>query len=384
MQTFVADCLSREGYQPVLAYYLPYSIAPDLSVPVFRLLGRQAGKTFEMDETRYERHGIGAWLPELEFTHYWATDLWRTLASSCDFFVSVSGSALAATAFKQLRLPYMSWVASGWEADRCDRVRAFALPRKAIDRCLNAPVLRRMEKAILRTGTILALSQYTKRTLEDIAGPSAVDGIMPMPIATQTFAPAPEKVVAGRIGFVGRLSDPRKNIDLLIETLAILREQSGRDVTLTLIGGEAPPRLLRHIGRLGLETHVSLLPSLSKDELARTLQTLDVFVVPSRQEGLCIAALEAMACGCPIVSTRCGGPEEFVKDGVTGFLVDAEPLAMAAAIEKIVAHRALRARMSSEARRLVSASYSHKVAESIFWRHFAATFTTKRHSCHLS
>src|SRR6185295_9323300 len=103
-------------------------------------------------------------------------------------------------------------------------------------------------------------------------------------------------------------------------------------------------------------------------EMRDKLRTLDVFVVPSHQEGLCIAALEAMACGCPVVSTRCGGPEEFVLDDETGFLVGSDPTEMADAILRILSAPKLRQRLGTAAREKVVRDYSLTKANDIFWR----------------
>ena len=67
-----------------------------------------------------------------------------------------------------------------------------------------------------------------------------------------------------------------------------------------------------------------------REDIAAVLQDLDVFVLSSVSEGLSIATIEAMAAGKPVVVTRCGGPEEIVEDGRTGFLVrPADPDALA-------------------------------------------------------
>ena len=79
------------------------------------------------------------------------------------------------------------------------------------------------------------------------------------------------------------------------------------------------------------------------------IQRWDLFVIPSHQEGLCIAALEAMACGVPVVSTRCGGPEDFVIPGQTGELVPHESEAMASAIARICKDESLRHQLSKGA-----------------------------------
>jgi len=85
-----------------------------------------------------------------------------------------------------------------------------------------------------------------------------------------------------------------------------------------------------------------------------------VFVIPSFQEGLNIAGLQAMACGVPVISTRCGGPEDYVIEGETGFLVDAEAdaEALAEAVGRVVADRAERADLGAGARRKAETDYS--------------------------
>jgi glycosyltransferase involved in cell wall biosynthesis len=123
-----------------------------------------------------------------------------------------------------------------------------------------------------------------------------------------------------------------------------------------------------------MRTNVSFHPGLSREAMRDLLQTLDVFVLPSHQEGLCIAALEAMACGLPVVSTRCGGPEEFVIPGVSGELVESRPESVAAAVKRLIKDESERAALSSSARRLVEERYSAKRARSIFTQEFRRAF----------
>jgi glycosyltransferase involved in cell wall biosynthesis len=61
-----------------------------------------------------------------------------------------------------------------------------------------------------------------------------------------------------------------------------------------------------------------------QDQLPRLYGQCDVWLCGSRQEGFHLPPLEAMACRCPVVSTRIGGPADFVEDGINGFLVDVE------------------------------------------------------------
>lgn len=373
MTGYVVKSLRALGLEPVIAYYQPYSLSPELSVPSFRLLQRTVGEVEGRAFDGCESHAIGAWMPELEFTHYFATRHWRRLMDSCDAHVSVAGNVLAATAFWQSGRPFVAWVATDWAGDRKDRVREFSLPRRIIDRWVNAPFLRRYERRLLNAGTVLALSEYTARTLEAVAGPAFRVSILPMPVDAARFRPAPCATVPRRIGFSGRIDDPRKNIQLLLQALALLC-QSDETVSALLIGGTPTQATLAMVEQVGLTGRIRFVPHVSSAEMPALLQTLDVFVLPSHQEGLCIAALEAMACGVPVVSTRCGGPEEFVIPGQTGLLVDFDAAQMAQAVQSILVDPALRAHLSLGARRIVEARHTYRRAESVFASALRATF----------
>jgi glycosyltransferase involved in cell wall biosynthesis len=285
----------------------------------------------------------------------------------------VAGNVLAAMPYQQTGRPFLAWVATGWEEDRKDRVAArFPWPRKLLDRMVNGPVLRRQERRVLGAGSILALSEYTRRTLDMIAGAPLTIGVLPMPVDADHFQPRPTAVTPRRIGFFGRLEDPRKNLELLLAALA-RANHAGAALTALLIG-TPDQRIGVMVRALGLDGRVEFLPYLPRSELRDWLQTLDVFVLPSHQEGLCIAALEAMACGCPVVSTRCGGPEEFVIDGETGFLVGFDATEMADTLTRVVANRALRERLAEGARRRVETHYTRAKAEAVFWNTFDRTF----------
>jgi glycosyltransferase involved in cell wall biosynthesis len=85
--------------------------------------------------------------------------------------------------------------------------------------------------------------------------------------------------------------------------------------------------LERHFRRIGFEANIRNLLSVS-----------EALVHPSHSEGLGLAILEAMAAGLPVVATRCGGPEELVEDGVSGFLTPVgSPRDLAAALRRALA-----------------------------------------------
>jgi len=83
-----------------------------------------------------------------------------------------------------------------------------------------------------------------------------------------------------------------------------------------------------------------------RDDATDLLDAADVLVLPSRREGMGVAALEAMAVGCPVVASRVGGLRVTVLDGDTGLLVPPEdPAALAAALTRLLSDAALRQRM---------------------------------------
>ena len=111
---FISRTLRSRGYEPILAYYEPYSLSPHLSVPSFRLLQRRAGSELRHALDRCEAHAIGAWLPELEFTHYLATAAWKRVMDSCCAHLTVAGNALASLPYFQTGRPFLGWISSGW------------------------------------------------------------------------------------------------------------------------------------------------------------------------------------------------------------------------------------------------------------------------------
>ncbi len=372
MVEFVLTVLREEGYEPVIAHYQPYSISPLLSVPSFSLLSRVVDRQVHLTHGDVETHAIGAWLPELEFTHYQATTPWREVMDSCDAFVVVSGNNLACTAFFKTKRPYVAWIASDWHGDRAERAARFSPPRRVLDRIVNGPVIQRLERKLLGGGVILPLSRHTKGQLERILA-GCTSSIFPAPIDLDRFAPCPEKTVFGRIGFAGRFDDPRKNIELLLD--AFVRVSSRfTSAELYLIGAVSTPAIDAQIARRRLQRNVVIVDRLTGTDYPDALQRLDVFVVPSHQEGLCIAALEAMASGVPVVSTRCGGPEEFVLDGQTGALCAFDATEMADQICEFVSDRVLRDRIGAAARQHIVKNYGPQHGRRVFLDGFYRAF----------
>jgi len=136
----------------------------------------------------------------------------------------------------------------------------------------------------------------------------------------------------------------RKGLDLLLEAFARLDVPDA----VLLVGGEGPERgpLEARAAALGLGPRARFLGR--REDKAALLAACDVFCLPSRLEGLGVAALEAMAAGRPVVASRVGGLGEAVVDGRTGILVPPGDIgALAAALARLLDDRALRESLGS-------------------------------------
>jgi glycosyltransferase involved in cell wall biosynthesis len=370
MQRTVLRLLAEHGYESTVAWYEPYSWSPRLSVPSYRLGRSRIGRESRPVAGALTGEALGAWLPELEFTHYWPTRHWRRLVAEHDVHLAASGNCLAALAFARTRTPFLAWIASDWWGDRDERVARMPATRRLLDALVIRPVVARLEPQILRRGRILALSEATRRSLDAVAGRPVVSAVLPYPVDVERFRVDRDAVVPGRIGFVGRLTDPRKRFTLFLDAVGEARRREPRSHAV-VIGGEPTPELRDAVAARGLGEAVDFRGRLAPDEYAANLATLDVLAVTSRQEGLGIAALEAMASGCPVVSTRCGGPEEFVEAGLNGDFADSAA-SFAERLTALVSDRIRRFSFGQHARRTVETRYAWGRVREIFARELTA------------
>ena len=167
----------------------------------------------------------------------------------------------------------------------------------------------------------------------------------------------------GKLGFpaktlvlyVGRLV-PRKGIEYLLEAWRDI-VTGFPDARLLLLGdGPLHQSLKANLGRLGIDGTARFAGRV--DNVPEYLRAADLFVLPSLQEGLPNALLEAMASGAPIVATRIGGVVDIADDGVDALLVTpGDPMGLAGAMGAMLGNNALRERLSAAAVRKIADAY---------------------------
>jgi glycosyltransferase involved in cell wall biosynthesis len=184
--------------------------------------------------------------------------------------------------------------------------------------------------------------------------PNGVD-VISRPDETRLWMP-PRLFSAGRIVH-------QKGLDLGLQALSQLTDLDWE----WHIAGDGPQldMLKSRIQELGLADRVTFLGWQSREGLTEWYHRSNVFLFPSRHEGMPNAVLEAMSSGLPVVATRIAGSEELVLDGETGFLVQSENVdELREALRKILMNPELRKNMGSASRVRVEQNYTwKKVAE---------------------
>ena len=195
-------------------------------------------------------------------------------------------------------------------------------------------VSRMAQRTYPQLDALLTVSPYLQQVIKERFG---VDSTVVYNMYGEAFSLGPGSGRKNGIAFVavGSLL-PIKHFDMMLDSLHRVK---GIDWTLDIIGeGPERPRLEGLIREFGLEKRVRLLGRMGHEEIAKQLRNSDVFLLSSLRETFSVVCIEAMACGLPVISTRCGGPELMVNDR-NGVLVAVDDVAaMAAAIEQVGLH----------------------------------------------
>jgi glycosyltransferase involved in cell wall biosynthesis len=219
--------------------------------------------------------------------------------------------------------------------------------RLKLDYKILAPLL---FKPIWRNAAFLvACSEGLKNRALRFMPDASID-VIPNGVELERFSPA-EKTESSnvlRLLTVGRLS-VTKRVEILIEVIRTLHND-GYNIHLTIVGGGKFEQKLRQIvSESNLSNIVDITGRIDAEKMPDVYRQNDIFVSATMQEGMSNAMLEAMASGLPIVTTRCEGVEELIKDN--GLIVEtAQVDQITAAIRKLADDRQTHRKMSAAAR----------------------------------
>ena len=192
-------------------------------------------------------------------------------------------------------------------------------------------------EAIRNAARVIAVSPHLEREIL-VFEPGARTTVVGNLVDTEFFTPGDSVAErkAFRFLFVGNLVE-QKGAIYLLRAARLLAEESGAQFEI-VIAGDGPLRafLQEEAIQLGISSTCIFVGGLPHDQIRDQMRACDALVMPSLYESFCIVLAEAMACGKPVISTRCGGPEYVVESGA-GLLVEAgNPAALSGAMRKLL------------------------------------------------
>ncbi|HWL14087.1 MAG TPA: N-acetyl-alpha-D-glucosaminyl L-malate synthase BshA [Opitutus sp.] len=215
--------------------------------------------------------------------------------------------------------------------------------------------------ALGRSDAVTAVSRYLEQETHRVLGPGC-----PIEVIHNFFSPRPvtrsPDAIRRELGLqdeaiILHLSNlrPVKRIDRLLETIA--RVQSPRPFKLLVLAGGDFSRFDADVRRLGLADKILVRQNVF--EIEDYLNAADLALFTSDSESFCLSILEAMAFGCPSVSTAVGGIPEVIDHEENGLLVrSAQPDDLARSVERLLADDPLRVRLGTAAREKARTAFS--------------------------
>ncbi|MFO1431397.1 MAG: glycosyltransferase family 4 protein [Candidatus Competibacteraceae bacterium] len=266
------------------------------------------------------RH-VGALFTEFEFQRYHPRSKLTALLNNYDLIQVVAGSPAWALVAKYVNQPVVLQVATLTSIERRKRLLEetglYGLWFRNMTRIteyMDIRALKYVDRVLVENQWMCDLLSHKADASKVIFAPPGVDTSL---FKTKGTARSDESYILS----VGRFNDPRKNIELLFKAYYQLKQILPNAPRLFLAGQSPPPPSAWDIARsFGITPFIQYYAKCNQNELISLYQNASLFVLSSDEEGLGVVILEAMACGLPIVSTRCGGPETSITEGVNGFL----------------------------------------------------------------
>lgn len=227
-------------------------------------------------------------------------------------------------------------------------------------------IIKPLIKIIWKNSFAVISNSQGLRELALKTNPKQAIGIIYNGIDISDFVPKSEKRPADKVIITtgaSRVTD-RKGIDYLIRAIKIL-DQKYPNIHLKALGdGNAKANLENLAKELGLEKKVEFIGRIPRENTAPYYQEAGIFVLPSFNEGMSNAMLEALASGLPLIATNTGGTSELVEEGVNGLVIKTKDVQdLADKIEILMKDEDLRKKMGEASRRKAEAMSWEKVAK---------------------
>lgn len=369
---FVRRAIRKAGVFDLLQVSLATSASDDANVSILR--PRTWLRGVEVHREATDSHSflhVGAIAGELEFQRYMPRKALSEQLSDCDLIQVVCGTPAWANVVAGLGKPVALQVATLAAVERRRQDSNSVGPRGWWRRGMTGVTRRLDDRGLDVADAILVENQwmldYARR--RDASGRKDVR-LAPPGVDCDYFRPAE----AGRrwerpyVLCVGRLDDPRKNVELLLEAYALLPPATLRTVRLLLAGSSAPPQSFwQRCQALGLHQRVEFIERPDSGALLQLYRGAAAFAMPSDEEGFGMVLIEAMACGVPPVATRCGGPQEIISDGRDGYLVPRDDAAtFRDRLQSLLGDRQANDAMGMAARDTVEKSFDERVCRATY------------------
>ena len=313
---------------------------------------------------------VGAKFGELEFQRLLPRKALTKLIADCDVVQVVSGTPCWAMSVIGLGKPVVAVVAS---RTAVERRRALAHTHGILGwfkRWMARRVVALDERALRSADAVLVMNPaMLAHATEAARGRNVLVRFAPPGVDTDRFIPPSERSLRpGYILTVGRLDDPRKNVELLLEAYALLHRRMPSVPDLVLAGWTGPGGVFwNRVAELGLTSRIRFVEKPSREDLARLYQDATVFALSSDEEGFGLVLVEAMASGIPVISTRSGGPDGIITHEEDGFLVALQnALELADRLYQLISDEALNRRMGRAARANAVRRFSVQAARDVY------------------
>lgn len=305
----------------------------------------------------------GADWVELESQRYRPRASLTAALNEYDLIQVVAGGPALALAVSRAKPPKALQVATTLLTERHARLPGMPLAKR-LAKTLSLPRMHQLEvRAVRAMDHVFVENRWMEVWVREQGQPHVT--FSPPGVDTDLFRPFGEWDANRPIIAFGRLSDSRKDWPTAVEAYERFVASSGLPNRLLLAGkGPIDAALQRRLEASTVRDRITIREDVPSNELPELLAGGSVFLQSSLEEGLGLAALEAMACGMPVVATATTGASEYVRSGRNGVLVQLGPSAASALAEGLTHVLATRHgnRMSTAAIATTREGYSSAAA----------------------